>query len=77
MKFILGDRYRHINFKMDPFWDLADVSKIPDLFNVGKRCAESNFEMIRDNFLDHTRIPFQPFTSTENEACFFDEYTFE
>jgi len=77
MKFILGEQYRHINFKMKQLWDLADVSKIPELFSIGTKCAEANYSMVSGNFFEHKRIPYTPFTSTENEANFFDEYSFE
>ncbi len=74
LKFLLGDRYRHINFQMPELWDLADVSRIPDLFDLGKRNAIANFEDIQERFLRHTRQRFKPFTSTEGEVCDLDEY---
>ena len=75
MTFILGDRYRHLNFKMDQLWDIADVRHIPDLFSVGEQCSEKNYDMVESNFLQHIRTPFTPCTSAENEAVFHDEYS--
>ena len=77
MRFVLGDRYRHINFKMDELWDLADVSRIPALFRIGALCANNNFDMVNDYFLGHKREQFVPYTSTEEEVCHFDEYEFD
>ena len=77
MRFILGDQYRHINFKMTEPWDLADVSRIPDLFKIGNECADVNFEMVRKHFFGHKRSQFTPVTSTCNEPQSFDEYSFE
>ena len=58
-------------------WDLADVSKIPDLFELGKKSVDMNFEMVRQHFLEHKRTQFTPFTSTSNETRFFDEHSFK
>lgn len=75
LTFMLGDRYRHLNFKMTERWDLADVTRIPDLFEVGEQCAEQNFEMLQTSFLQHQRVPYTPCTSADNEALFDDDYS--
>ena len=68
MKFFLGDRYRHINFKMSQPWGLDEVEHIPDLFKMGERRAVETFNMIKDEFLEHTREPFTPFESADLEV---------
>jgi len=67
LKFLLGDRYQHVNFKMRERWALDAVEHIPDLFQVGQQRAEENFALINDKFLQHKRKKFEPFTSTEQE----------
>jgi patatin-like phospholipase/acyl hydrolase len=67
LKFLLGDRYQHINFKMREHWPLEATEYIPDLFQVGKERAKETFARISESFLQHQRLAFTPFTSTEEE----------
>ncbi len=76
LKFFLGDRYRHINFKMTEKWELDAVENIPKLFEVGEQRAAETFDMINDEFFQHKRIPFKPFTNTDQEIHL-DEFGFE
>ncbi len=76
LRFLLGDRYQHVNFKMNERWPLDAVEYIPDLFAVGKQRADENFDAIYDTFLRHERKKFTPFTSAEQEMKL-DEFGFE
>ena len=67
LKFFLQDRYTHVNFRMTEKWPLDGVEYIPELFRTGKRRAEETFDRINDQFLQHLRTCFVPFTSTEEE----------
>lgn len=76
MKYLLGDRYRHINFKMKERWSLDDTSHIPELFEMGEARAESSFQTIADQFFQHQRLKFNPCLTTEEEIQL-DEFGFE
>ncbi len=76
LKYFLGDRYRHINFRMMDKWGLDEVEHIPELFQVGEQRAADRFESINDDFLQHTRVKFTPVTSTEGEITL-EEFGFE
>ena len=68
LKFLLGDRYRHINFEMEKNWSLDGVENIPELFRKGEEVAEQTFDSVNQDFLQHEREKFLPFTSKEEEA---------
>jgi len=76
LKFFLGERYSHINFKMTEKWGLDDVQFIPQLFKVGEQRARETFDRINDQFLQHRREPFVPCTNAEG-AITLDEFGFE
>ncbi len=76
LKFILGDRYSHVNFKMKEKWGLDQVEYIPKLFEMGQTRAAESFERIRSEFLEFERTPFVPFTSTKDEIVL-EEFGFE
>ncbi len=76
LKLFLGDRYQHINFKMDEPWDLDAVEYIPDLFRVGEEIAAESFDLISDSFLQHKRAKFTPLSSADGEINL-DEFEFE
>ena len=67
LKFLLGERYSHVNFKMEELWPLDATEFIPELFAVGKQRADENFDEISKRFFDHKQKPFTPFTTTEEE----------
>lgn len=75
MKFLLGDRYRHINFSMENQWPLDAVEHMPKLFKSGEQAAEENFEMLNQQFFNHTRSPFCRCESSESE-CQLKEFSF-
>lgn len=77
MKFLLGDQYRHINFKMDQPWGLDAVENIPDLFRVGEQRAEECFESVNESFFQHKRTQFKPVTTTNHEIMLCEEFGFE
>ena len=76
LKFLLADRYRHINFRMTEKWRLDAVEHIPELFRVGEERAAQSYEMVDENFFQHKRVPFKPCTTTEQEVRL-DEFGFE
>ena len=67
LKFLLGDRYEHVNFRMREQWPLDGVDRIPELFEMGRQRAEQNSQAIGERFLDHQARSFVPFTSAEGE----------
>lgn len=67
LKFFLGNRYRHINFKMTEKWGLDEVKYIPELFAVGEQRAEETFDEVSEAFFQHERPCFTPFTTAEHE----------
>ncbi|MFN3193961.1 MAG: CBASS cGAMP-activated phospholipase [Aureliella sp.] len=67
LKFLLEDRYEHINFRMREQWPLDAIEHIPDLFETGRRRAEQTYQSIDAKFLDHRATPFKPYTSTDGE----------
>jgi len=77
LKFLLGERYRHINFKMTEAWRLDAVEHITDLFRVGEERAEECFQWVNESFLQHKRTRFTPVTSTEDEILISEEFGFE
>ena len=67
LKFLLGDRYCHVNFRMTEKWALDAVQHIPELFAVGKQRAEETFDRIANDFLNHQRVQYSPIISSEQE----------
>ena len=65
LKFFLGDRYRHVNFKMTEKWALDDVKNIPELFKIGEKRAAETFDDINKEFFQHRTPCFIPFQSEE------------
>ncbi|GAB5405897.1 MAG: CBASS cGAMP-activated phospholipase [Aureliella sp.] len=76
MKFLLEDRYEHINFRMRERWPLDATEHIPDLFEMGKQRAEETSGAIDERFLGHRAPPFQPFTTPDGEIEL-EEFGFE
>lgn len=76
LKYLLGDRYRHVNFRMERKWDLADVENIPALFEMGEQRAAATFNWVRDSFLQHRRQRFVPF-ETDEDAIDLDEFGYD
>jgi len=75
LKFLLGNRYRHINFRMTEKWGLDATEHIPQLFEKGKSHAEKSYDMINEGFFQHQRKPFEPLTSAK-ERIDLDEFGF-
>lgn len=67
LKFLLGDRYHHVNFEMKEKWALDDVSHIPELFRMGEQRAEATFQSLAEDFLQHQRKSFVPCQTNEEE----------
>ena len=72
LKFFLGDRYRHVNFKMTEAWGLDEVQHIPQLFAMGESRAAETFDEVNREFFQHERPCFVPFHSTEHEIVLDD-----
>ena len=67
LKFMLQNRYHHINFRVEKKWKLDDVSNIPKLFAMGKTRLDQTYDEVKDNFLDHTPTCFVPFRDQRGE----------
>ncbi len=67
LNFLMGDRYRHINFKMAEPWGLDAVEYIPELFRVGEQRAAECFDWVNEGFFPHRRTQFTPVTVADNE----------
>ena len=76
LKFFLGDRYRHINFRMTEKWGLEEVQNIPKLFEVGEQRAAETYDVVAEEFFRHKRVPFTPFENNDQEIHL-DEFGFE
>ena len=72
LKFFLGDRYRHVNFKMTEKWGLDQVENIPKLFEVGEKRAAETFDTIHEEFFVHQTPCFVPFASDEQKISLDD-----
>ena len=75
LKFLLGEKYMHVNFKMQELWPLSATEFIPELFKIGNQRAEENFEQVKERFFDHQREQFTPITSA-NEEIKLEEFGF-
>ena len=69
LKFLLGDRYRHVNFRMEKKWPLDGVQHIPELFAVGEKRAVETFSMVNEDFFHHRRVAFAPCSDTDQEVA--------
>ena len=67
LKFFLGDRYRHVNFKMKEHWALDDVENIPELFKIGEKRAAETFDDINEEFFQHETPCIVPFQNDNHE----------
>lgn len=76
LKYLLGDRYRHVNFRMEQTWGIDDVDNIPALFEMGESRASATYDWVSEDFLQHTREQFVPFESTDG-TIMLDEFGFE
>ena len=72
LKFFLGDRYRHVNFRLTEQWKLDAVENIPKLFEVGEQRAAETFDSINEEFFQHKTPCFVPFVSDEHEIVLDD-----
>jgi len=72
LKFFLGDRYRHVNFRMKENWKLDAVENIPKLFEVGEQRAAETFDAINEEFFQHDKPCFVPFASDKHEILLDD-----
>ena len=77
LKFLMGDRYRHINFRMTEPWRLDAVEFIPELFRVGEQRAAECFDWVNEGFFQHRRTQFTPVTVADDEILLSDEFGFE
>ena len=72
LKFFLGDRYRHINFRMTKKWGLDQVENIPELFKMGEKRAAETFDTVNEEFFQHQATCFVPYRSGEQEILLDD-----
>jgi patatin-like phospholipase/acyl hydrolase len=76
LKFLLGERYRHVNFRMGRHWGLDEVEHIPDLFAMGEHRAAETFDWVNQAYLGHHRHQYVPFDS-DADAFVLDEFGFD
>lgn len=63
MEFVLGDRYRAVDFDLpDRSWTLDGVQHIPALMELGREAAEAQAGEIVDRFLFGASADYVPFT---------------
>ena len=67
LKFFLGDRYRHVNFRLTKKWGLDQVQFIPELFAMGEKRAAETFDVINEEFFQHQASCFVPYETDEHE----------
>lgn len=72
LKFFLGDRYRHVNFKMTEPWGLDEVEHIPALFEMGEKRSKETFDTINEEFFQHQASCFVPYQTDEHEIVLDD-----
>lgn len=77
LRFMLGNNYTHLNFKMNDRWPLDGVENIPDLFELGQQRAEEEFEMLNGCFFGHQRTQFLPYKGTDGKVKIPRQYNSE
>ena len=68
LRFIMGNNYTHLNFKMTEKWALDGTGNIPKLFDLGKKRAEEEFDMLNGCFFGHQRRQFKPYELVNGQA---------
>ena len=76
LKFLLSDRYQHVNFKMEDRWPLDATQHIPELFSMGQHRANETYAAVAERFLSHQPDRFEVLDSTDGEVKL-DEFGFE
>jgi len=62
MQYILGDRYRRVDFDIpDKSWLLDNIAVLPQLLHLGRTKAEEKFPGLRDTFFTGEAPPYHPF----------------
>ena len=65
LEFVLGDRYRRVNFDLpDPTWTLDCVQHIPKLFELGRRWGEELIDDLGPTFFEEESPAFRPFSQS-------------
>ena len=64
LEYLLGERYKQINFDLpDSTWTLDNIGRIPDLFDLGTKAAEVEFDRVARGFFDQPKsqdyVPFR------------------
>ena len=68
LRFIMGNNYTHLNFKMTEKWALDGTGNIPKLFALGKLRAEEEFDLLNGCYFGHQRKQFQPYEAVNGKA---------
>ena len=68
LEYLLGDRYQKINFDLpDKSWSLDSTDKIPDLFELGRKAGEDQFDRVAKTFFVEPKSQdYVPFTDQES-----------
>jgi patatin-like phospholipase/acyl hydrolase len=67
LEYLLGDRYQKINFDLpDNTWTLDNTSRVPDLFELGRKAGEKEFDRVAETFFVEPKTQdYVPFTDED------------
>lgn len=62
MRYILGDRYKRVDFGVpDAAWTLDNASVLSELVHLGERKAQEEYGAVKDRFLTGPAVPYEPY----------------
>lgn len=62
MRYILGDRYKRVDFGVpDAAWTLDNASVLDELVHLGERKAVEEYVAVKERFLTGPALPYEPF----------------
>lgn len=67
LEYLLGDRYQKINFDLpDNTWTLDNTDRVPDLFDVGRKAGEDEFDRVSKTFFGTPKLQdYVPFSNED------------
>ena len=69
LQYLLGDRYRRINFELpDNTWMLDSIDKLPQLIHLGQTAVHDQLSVILRQFFEVESPDFLPFPECSNTA---------
>jgi uncharacterized protein len=62
MRYILGDRYKRVDFNVpDAAWTLDNASVLKELIHLGERKAQEEYMSVKNQFLTGPAVSYTPF----------------